>query len=109
MSWIGRWNGVAYFAPLVLATARLDLVPVVTVPLMFLAGAVAWLLVASTLVSIADRAAAAGSPHRAGAFVSLVAPCQSDALAALGAARGFTAGSQVHPSAAHASPYASGR
>ena len=22
MSWIGRWNGVAYFAPLVLATAR---------------------------------------------------------------------------------------
>ena len=59
MSRIGRWNGVAYFAPLVIiATARLDLVPVLTSPLLFLASAVAWLLVTSTLVSIADRATA---------------------------------------------------
>ena len=57
MSRIGRWNGVAYFAPLVIiATARLDPIPVTTPALMFLASAVAWLLVASTLVSIADRA-----------------------------------------------------
>lgn len=59
MSRIGRWNGIAYFAPLVIiATARLDLVPVLTRPLTFIASAVAWLLVASTLVSIADRATA---------------------------------------------------
>lgn len=59
MSRIGRWNGIAYFAPLVIiATARLDLVPILTPPLLFLASAVAWLLVVSTLVSIADRATA---------------------------------------------------
>ena len=59
MSRIGRWNGVAYFAPLVIiATARLDLVPVVTPALRFLATTTAWVLVASTLVSIADRATA---------------------------------------------------
>ena len=59
MSRIGRWNGIAYFAPLViLAPVRLDLVPAMTPPLTFAARAVAWVLVASTLVSIADRATA---------------------------------------------------
>lgn len=67
MSRIGRWNGIAYFAPLVIiAAARLDLVPVLTPPLLSLAGAVAWLLIASTLVSIADRATAVRRSARKG-------------------------------------------
>ena len=60
MSAIGRWNGIAYFAPLVLlAAARLDAVPAVTPLLAATARAAAWVLIASTLVSIADRATAA--------------------------------------------------
>lgn len=59
MSRIGRWNGIGYFAPLViLATARLDLIPAVTPLLATAARAVAWVLIASTLLSIADRATA---------------------------------------------------
>ena len=59
MSRIGRWNGIAYFAPLViLATARLDLIPAVTPLLALTASTVAWVLIASTLLSIADRATA---------------------------------------------------
>ena len=60
MSRIGRWNGIAYFVPLVvLATARLDLVPATTPLLGDIARGLAWLLIASTCVSIVDRATAA--------------------------------------------------
>ena len=60
MSRIGRWNGIGYFVPLVvLATARLDLIPATTPLLGDIARGFAWLLIASTLVSIADRATAA--------------------------------------------------
>ena len=59
MSTIGRWNGIGYFVPLVvLAAARLDVVPALTPPLTAAARAVAYVLVASTLVSIVDRATA---------------------------------------------------
>ena len=59
MSTIGRWNGIGYFVPLVvLAAARLDVVPVLTPLLTVVARVVAYVLVASTLVSIADRATA---------------------------------------------------
>ncbi|MEX2205774.1 MAG: CDP-alcohol phosphatidyltransferase family protein [Myxococcota bacterium] len=60
MSALGRWNGVLYFVPVggvILVTLGLDL----------LAGPTrwaAWLLVASTLASIADRALAARTPPR---------------------------------------------
>jgi phosphatidylglycerophosphate synthase len=60
MSTIGRWNGIGYFVPLVvLAAARLELVPAVTPLLTALARVIAYVLVASTLVSIVDRATAA--------------------------------------------------
>ena len=60
MSAIGRWNGIGYFVPLVLlAAARLEAVPAVTPMLTATARATAYLLVASTLVSIVDRATAA--------------------------------------------------
>ena len=59
MSTIGRWNGIGYFVPLVvLAAARLEVVPAVTPLLTALARVVAYVLVASTLVSIVDRATA---------------------------------------------------
>lgn len=59
MSTIGRWNGIGYFVPLVvLATARLETVPVLTPFLTLIARVVAYVLVASTLVSIVDRATA---------------------------------------------------
>lgn len=59
MSTIGRWNGIGYFVPLVvLAAARLELVPALTPALTATAGVVAWVLVASTIVSIVDRATA---------------------------------------------------
>ena len=59
MSTIGRWNGIGYFVPLVvLAAARLEVVPAVTSLLTALARVVAYVLVASTLVSIVDRATA---------------------------------------------------
>ncbi len=54
MSALGRWNGVLYFVPLGVDVAlRLD----VARPALALA-AIAWLLIASTLASIADRALA---------------------------------------------------
>jgi CDP-diacylglycerol--glycerol-3-phosphate 3-phosphatidyltransferase len=57
MSALGRWNGILYFVPLVVDVAlRLD----VGVPALALR-AIAWLLIASTLASIADRALAARS------------------------------------------------
>ena len=59
MSTIGRWNGIGYFVPLVvLAAARLEVVPALTPLLTALARVVAYVLVASTLVSIVDRATA---------------------------------------------------
>ena len=60
MSTIGRWNGVGYFVPLVvIATARLEVVPGLTEPLLLVARLAAYVLLASTVVSIADRATAA--------------------------------------------------
>ncbi len=65
MSTIGRWNGIGYFVPLVvLAAARLEAVPALTPLLTAAAGLVAWVLVASTVVSIVDRATAARRGHR---------------------------------------------
>lgn len=59
MSMIGRWNGIGYFVPLVvLAAARLEVVPALTPLLTATARIVAYVLVASTLVSIFDRATA---------------------------------------------------
>ena len=59
MSTIGRWNGIGYFVPLVvLAAARLEVVPSLTPLLTAIARLVAYVLVASTLVSIFDRATA---------------------------------------------------
>lgn len=60
MSAIGRWNGIGYFVPLViLAAAPLQVIPGQAGLLTPLAGITAWVLVASTVVSIVDRATAA--------------------------------------------------
>ena len=60
MSAIGRWNGIGYFVPLVvLAAAPLEVIPGQSVALTLLAAITAWVLVASTVVSIVDRATAA--------------------------------------------------
>ncbi len=60
MSAIGRWNGVLYFVPLVLlAGARLEMGPDVRSVLTLTARAASYALVASTTVSIIDRATAA--------------------------------------------------
>ncbi len=60
MSTIGRWNGIGYFVPLVvLAAARLDVVPALTPLLTSTARAAACVLVVTTVVSILDRATAA--------------------------------------------------
>ena len=60
MSTIGRWNGIGYFVPLVLlAAARLEVAPVLTAALPPAARLVAYALMVSTVVSIADRATAA--------------------------------------------------
>ena len=65
MSTIGRWNGIGYFVPLVvLAAARLDVVPALTPLLTVIAGAIAYALVASTVMSIVDRATAARPGRR---------------------------------------------
>ena len=59
MSFIGRWNGVLYFVPLLLlALARQPWLDMVAAPLYLLAQGVAWALLVSTLVSIVDRALA---------------------------------------------------
>lgn len=64
MSTIGRWNGIGYFVPLVvLAAARLEVVPAFTPPLTVAARLVAYVLVASTVVSIVDRATAVRRQH----------------------------------------------
>ena len=60
MSAIGRWNGIGYFVPLViLAAAPLEVISGQAAVLTPLAGITAWVLVASTVVSIVDRATAA--------------------------------------------------
>ncbi len=57
MSVIGRWNGVLYFVPLVvLSAARLGLPANAASFLTQTAGALGYALVASTMVSIIDRA-----------------------------------------------------
>ena len=59
MSTIGRWNGILYFMPLVvLASARLPLFEVIEPFLRTCATLLAYGLIASTFVSIADRALA---------------------------------------------------
>jgi phosphatidylglycerophosphate synthase len=60
MSRLGRWNGILYFAPLVIiALARLPVPSGVEASLLGLASVVGWLLVLTTAVSIVDRAVAA--------------------------------------------------
>ena len=60
MSTLGRWNGIGYFVPLVgLAAARLDAFAAVAALLAQAARATAYVLIASTVVSIVDRATAA--------------------------------------------------
>lgn len=60
MSRLGRWNGILYFAPLVIiALARLPVPVGAEQPLLALASLASWALVVSTLASIVDRAAAA--------------------------------------------------
>ena len=60
MSAIGRWNGIGYFVPLViLAAAPLEVIAGQAAVLTPLAGITAWVLVASTAVSMIDRATAA--------------------------------------------------
>lgn len=59
MSFLGRWNGIFYFVPLLLiALDRL-----LTTDLTTLIAALAWLLAASSIASIVDRALA---PRRGG-------------------------------------------
>jgi len=63
MSRLGRWNGILYFAPLVIiALARLPVPSGLAGPLLGLAAAVGWVLVLSTVASIVDRAVAARAP-----------------------------------------------
>ena len=59
MSRLGRWNGVGYFVPLVgLAAARLEVFAPVAALLAQAALATAYVLIASTVVSMVDRATA---------------------------------------------------
>ncbi len=59
MSTLGRWNGIGYFVPLVgLAAARLDLFSGLAALMAQAARATAYALIASTVVSIVDRATA---------------------------------------------------
>ena len=60
MSTLGRWNGIGYFVPLVgLAAARLEAFSAIAALLVPAARATAYVLIASTVVSIVDRATAA--------------------------------------------------
>lgn len=64
MSVIGRWNGILYFVPLlVISVSRLGLFKEFSPFLTLVAGAIAYALVASTVVSIADRAIAPRAPR----------------------------------------------
>jgi len=54
---LGRWNGILYFVPLVLiGVSRLDVPGLAASVLLPAAGALAYALVASTVVSVLDRA-----------------------------------------------------
>src|SRR5437763_3874129 len=56
-SFLGRWNGILYFVPIVLvAASRLPFPAGFASLLRLAAGALAYLLVASTVVSMLDRA-----------------------------------------------------
>lgn len=56
-SFLGRWNGVGYFVPvIVLAVALLDWPAGLSEPLFDAAEVLAWALVITTLLSMADRA-----------------------------------------------------
>ncbi len=56
-SFLGRWNGILYFVPIVLtAASRLPFPPEFTPPLRLMASALAYLLVVSTVASMLDRA-----------------------------------------------------
>ena len=59
MSFLGRWNGIFYFAPLIIiACSRSGLGRDVSDVLEHLAALVAWILLVSTILSIFDRAIA---------------------------------------------------
>ncbi len=59
MSFIGRWNGILYFLPLlVLAIARLEVLEAFATILSELGRWLAWLLLITTVISILDRAVA---------------------------------------------------
>ena len=61
---LGRWNGILYFVPLVLVVAaRLRLPAGTTSFLLSAAGALGYLLVASTVASIVDRTTTRFRPH----------------------------------------------
>jgi phosphatidylglycerophosphate synthase len=69
MSFLGRWNGMLYFVPLVLiAVSRLDWAAGVAEIFSTLTEMLSYLLVLSTMASIVDRAIApgAGAYRRAG-------------------------------------------
>lgn len=56
-SFLGRWNGILYFVPLVLiAASRLSFPAGIASFLLLTAAALGYLLVASTVVSVIDRA-----------------------------------------------------
>ena len=59
MSVIGRWNGILYFVPLVaISSSRLGLADNAAAALSSLGLMLSYFLIASTVVSIADRALA---------------------------------------------------
>lgn len=64
MSWLGRWNGVLYFVPLVMvALGREEWVGAIGPLLLTLVPIVSYLLIISTLASIIDRAIASFSAN----------------------------------------------
>jgi phosphatidylglycerophosphate synthase len=64
-SLLGRWNGIFYFVPLVLiAASRVHLLRGATMFLLTAAGVLGYVLVASTVASIIDRATTPFRPHR---------------------------------------------
>jgi CDP-diacylglycerol--glycerol-3-phosphate 3-phosphatidyltransferase len=68
MSRLGRWNGILYFAPLVMiALPRLPVPPGIAGTLLGLARVTAWALALSTVASIMDRALATRTSPSTGA------------------------------------------
>lgn len=66
MSWLGRRNGILYFAPpCLVAVARSNWLIRIASPLLTVACALSYLLVVSTLLSIIDRAVASIRPRSA--------------------------------------------